>query len=333
MAIRLKFVVVFGCLVARLVASGNLAGQDREVLPPERRTNGEQTIRAFQSITRKAENSIVEIHAGSEIVALGTVVAPQWIVTKASELSGRRPVVQFPDGTTAEVQIRGEDDDLDLALLEVSARKLIPIPWAEDSRVELGEWVTAPAVTGSARAGVIGAPRRAVQRAGGALGIRLATDPSNNQSGARIVQVYSESAAESAGLEENDVIIALDDTSIDSTDRLIELVRQCNPGDTILLRLKRHGEELELQATLGYRAVFDRFDRNQMMSGKTSKRRTGFKEVIQHTVPLDPHLVGGPLLNLEGKAIGINIARVDRVTTYALPAELVQSALQRLSNP
>jgi hypothetical protein len=32
--------------------------------------------------------------------------------------------------------------------------------------------------------------------------------------------------------------------------------------------------------------------------------------------------MGGPLFNLVGKCIGINIARVDRVSTYALPAYL-----------
>ena len=31
--------------------------------------------------------------------------------------------------------------------------------------------------------------------------------------------------------------------------------------------------------------------------------------------------MGGPLATLEGKVVGINIARVDRVTTFALPVE------------
>ena len=35
---------------------------------------------------------------------------------------------------------------------------------------------------------------------------------------------------------------------------------------------------------------------------------------------LQPWLCGGPLVNLDGEAIGLNIARAGRVTTYALPA-------------
>jgi hypothetical protein len=35
-------------------------------------------------------------------------------------------------------------------------------------------------------------------------------------------------------------------------------------------------------------------------------------------------------VNLDGKAMGLNIARASRVTTYALPATLVQRILESL---
>jgi hypothetical protein len=35
-------------------------------------------------------------------------------------------------------------------------------------------------------------------------------------------------------------------------------------------------------------------------------------------------------VNLDGKAIGLNIARASRVSTYALPARFVQEILLRL---
>ena len=40
--------------------------------------------------------------------------------------------------------------------------------------------------------------------------------------------------------------------------------------------------------------------------------------------------MGGPLLDLEGMALGVNIARSDRVTTFALPSELVLETIMRL---
>ena len=39
---------------------------------------------------------------------------------------------------------------------------------------------------------------------------------------------------------------------------------------------------------------------------------------------------GGPLVNLDGKVIGLNIARASRFATYALPAPLARQILARL---
>jgi len=39
---------------------------------------------------------------------------------------------------------------------------------------------------------------------------------------------------------------------------------------------------------------------------------------------------GGPLMNLDGKAVGLNIARAGRVASYALPSSVVLPAIARL---
>ena len=56
-------------------------------------------------------------------------------------------------------------------------------------------------------------------------------------------------------------------------------------------------------------------------NGGVSLRNDNFPEVLQHDIPLLPADMGGPVATLEGKVVGINIARVDRVTTFALPVE------------
>jgi serine protease Do len=45
---------------------------------------------------------------------------------------------------------------------------------------------------------------------------------------------------------------------------------------------------------------------------------------------LAPSDCGGPLVDLSGKAIGLNIARAGRVESFALPAALVKKALPDL---
>lgn len=52
--------------------------------------------------------------------------------------------------------------------------------------------------------------------------------------------------------------------------------------------------------------------------------------VLQHDTPSRHTLMGGPLLNLKGELIGMNIARVNRAENYALPISVVQESVQRI---
>ena len=54
-----------------------------------------------------------------------------------------------------------------------------------------------------------------------------------------------------------------------------------------------------------------------------SGRRDGFPTVIPHDADLTPENCGGPLFDLEGKFVGLNIARNSRVRSYAIPASRV----------
>jgi S1-C subfamily serine protease len=93
---------------------------------------------------------------------------------------------------------------------------------------------------------------------------------------------------------------------------------------------------LDFLVTLGHRSVtFDLFNRNLQMSGPVSKRKDNFPMILQHDLPLEREAMGAPLFDIEGKCIGFNIARVDRVTVYALPSsdikQKVDSFLDNLS--
>jgi serine protease Do len=41
-------------------------------------------------------------------------------------------------------------------------------------------------------------------------------------------------------------------------------------------------------------------------------------------------VVGGPLLDLDGRCIGMNIARANRAESYAIPAEELKELAERL---
>ena len=68
------------------------------------------------------------------------------------------------------------------------------------------------------------------------------------------------------------------------------------------------------------------------MGGALSLRNANFPAVLQHDTVLTPAMVGGPLVTLDGTAVGINIARAGRVESYALPADVVTALLPDLKS-
>lgn len=70
-------------------------------------------------------------------------------------------------------------------------------------------------------------------------------------SGARIEELEKGSAAAEAGLEQGDVITAIDDHRIDDTEALIATVRSYRPGDTVKITYQRGGKDSSTDLKLG----------------------------------------------------------------------------------
>jgi serine protease Do len=66
------------------------------------------------------------------------------------------------------------------------------------------------------------------------------------------------------------------------------------------------------------------------MGSTLSNRRGGFPFILQHDSILKHTDCGGPLVDLDGQVVGINIARAGRVETYAIPADEVRLLLPNL---
>ena len=63
--------------------------------------------------------------------------------------------------------------------------------------------------------------------------------------------------------------------------------------------------------------------RRERLEGDRSDLRGGFPSAMQHDVVLSPSECGGPLFDLEGRAVGLNIARAGRVASYAVPGDRI----------
>jgi membrane-associated protease RseP (regulator of RpoE activity) len=71
---------------------------------------------------------------------------------------------------------------------------------------------------------------------------------------ALVTEVVEDSPAEESGVEVSDIIIGIDGTALDSDHDLAEIVRECDPGDEVVLTIiRRDGDTtiLELEVTLG----------------------------------------------------------------------------------
>lgn len=319
-----------------LVAS--LSGFSQAVLKSDLRTNGKETRKAFaplQDVLGEASAVIyeAETYGGRRHVFFGTVVSPSGhILTKASELvpDGQYSVRIGPD-LYKEVTLIRQNEEWDVALLKVEASDLPTARWAETSDIPQGSWVIA---NGSptrkmrrVRVGVLSANSRAIQPLDATLGIYL--DQTKNE--LIISDVLEKGGAADAGLEVGDQILEVDGKEMASIQDFIEVFEGKPAGSKIDVKVQRGEEELTIK-DIELREPTDvfedkRMDRNDAMSGEFSLRRADFPKIIQHTVHATPRSIGGPVLTLDGKCIGMNIARADRVTTFAIPVENLRELL------
>tara|TARA_Y100000588_G_scaffold85032_2_gene90106 strand:+ start:1973 stop:2998 length:1026 start_codon:yes stop_codon:yes gene_type:complete len=320
-------------LLCFLLSFAPLPAIDR--LPDEQHRNGKDTLEAFEESSKAGLGSTVRLVRNGRSLAMGTIVSKQGhVITKASVCIGAQEAI-LADGTKYKVRIRGRDKETDLALLKIKgAEDLTPISWADEENPAEGSWLVAADPTlKRLKVGVVGAKSRPIDRVGGVIGVILGRD-GEELGGVMIERVMPRSAGAAAGLENGDVITTVDRQKVTSREKTIELVGANDPGEVVAIQVKRGEKTLSFRVTLGHRSVtFEQFDRNARMSGRVSKRKDNFPMIIQHDVSLPPTAMGGAVLNLNGKALGVNVARVDRVTTYALPAKYVREIFEKLRRP
>jgi serine protease Do len=294
-------------------------------------------LEAFREVVAASAYSTVRIRSAGKDVALGTVVGYDgWILTKASELEGK-VVCRLRDGREMPARVVGVQESFDLAMLKIEVEGLTPIQWRESKTAAVGDWLATPGMEEDPVAvGVLGVGTRKITGAelarraplrSGFLGIELASEKKS----VMVSKVIQKSAAAKAGFKAEDRILAVSGTPITNRDTLFEVLRKARPGDKVVVRVKRDEEELELKVTLGKKPLDHQSFQNQLGS-ELSNRRYGFPMILQHDTVLRPSDCGGPIVDLNGQVLGINIARAGRTETYAIPSEVVQSLLDDLKS-
>jgi serine protease Do len=318
---------IAGLLMLGLVAGMPLAGSasDRQ---------HKTVLSAFREIVTEPTKSTAQIYCDGYRAALGTIVRSDgYIVTKASELKGKIECQLSTSSKKYEAQEVARDSATDLAILKINAQDLPAIQWISGAVPPVGSWLATPGVNSTPVAiGVLSVAARQISPPQAALGIRLDTTDDL----ARIAAVEDGMAADRAGLKAGDVIRQVNGKEIKGAGQLKQTITSYQPGDKVTLVIERQGKEQTAYATLGNMAQLTHGDRAEFqnsLGGALSERRAGFPLAIQHDSVLKPADCGGPLVDLDGKAVGLNIARAGRVESYALPASIVRETIDRLLQP
>jgi serine protease Do len=284
----------------------------------------------FASIVAKANESTVRVRCDDKDTALGTVVfADGYILTKASELKGR-VTVRMSDGTEQDAEIVAVHKPTDLALVKVDTDNLHPVSFGSTKRVLVGNLIAAASTgMGPQSAGIVSVIPRNLR---GYLGVFLArVDPDSG--GAKVDDIATDGAADGAGIKKGDVICELNGKTITGEQALRKLLETYKPGDEVRIKLQREGKEIEKKLMLGGPGTPptsgpNRGDiQNTLGNHKLSVRRTGFPTILQTDMILKPEQCGGPVVDLDGKVLGVSIARAGRVETWVLPSETITPLL------
>jgi len=308
----------------------------QQSLESEFRTTGPAVTAAFEEQRAVLQTSSAVIYSDRRQVNYGVVISSGGhILTKASEVAGLDNLTVAVDRTHYdEVEVLATDPVWDVALLKIEADGLLPVEFAPTSAVPHGSWVVANGATSRIRrrvlAGIISANSRELPAMGGpALGLVIR----NEKEVVEIGEVVEGGGAAEAGLREGDVILSIEGHPIGKIEDVAEALEERKAGDLVEVVCRRGEEEITVHVLLAAKGemFMDSMNRNDMMSGDFSRRRSGFPRVIQHDILGNSEVTGGPLLDLEGRCIGMNIARANRAESFGIPVEELREIADRLT--
>jgi serine protease Do len=295
-----------------------------------------QLVPLFKPVVAKVNESTVRIKCNDKDAVLGTIVdADGLILTKLSELKGT-VFVRLPDGTEYEASTVAAHKETDLALLKVDVKGLKPVKFTDTMKVPQGQWVAASGPTSDpVSVGIVSVMTRKLTGRDanpGYLGIIPIDekDNSGNQIGARITWLNPTGVAQKTGLKIDDVIVEIDGKKVISQGTLRGILGKLKAGTPIEVTVNRAGEMKSFKLKLDSAPANPRGDTQNAMGSILSSRRIDFPLVLQTDMVLDAKDCGGPVVDLDGNVLGINIARAGRVETWVLPSEVIKPLLPDL---
>ena len=296
----------------------------------------QQVRRSFRSTVDETRQSTVRVLSKGKQIALGAIVDQAGLViSKSSEIVDEISC-QLPNYRHYRATVIARDTDHDLALLKLEGKlpdAIVTIGWSDSPAPSVGSWLATVDLSQDPIAiGVVSVMPRRIEHERGFLGIGL----DQGDEGAEINEVIEDSSAKIAGLTVGDVITHVNDKRVKRRADLMRRIGRMRPGDAVMLRGSRNGKDLEVKAVLGRLGMSgeraSRLSRMNALGGPLSTRRADFPLALQHDTVLKPHQCGGPIVDMDGNVVGINIARAGRTSSLALPSDAVAAVVDHWKN-
>jgi serine protease Do len=324
-----------------VLAAVPLAAQTEEVpllRPEEKAVVDAQAVgfnQALEPVIATAAKSTVRVWAGKTRLAYGTVVGDgRTVLTKFSEVAraGGRLVVDTGAGSARPAKLSGLYQDEDIAVLTIEGEPFTPVVWHREP-LRLGAFLTAPQPGGKPAAfGVVSVLERSLRETDKAY-LGVMSDFAFPGPGVKVTEVKEGSGAAAAGLREGDVILRLNDRKISGLLELRATMKDIEPNEEVRIEVDRNGETIVLKAVLGNRPNLPQFSNARLrtmerMGTNLNRVRDDFPNAIQTDMRPNPNQVGGPVVDLEGRVVGITLARADRTRSFVMPAAAVARMLE-----
>lgn len=308
---------------------------------------------SLDSITDATIKSVVRLEGENGSYILGTLVSTNGMIVSKYSAAKQMNRCVFSDGKSWPFRIVNFDQKKDLCLIRVNRNGLTPIKFRSDlnRKHQIGTASQSfhpvsliPPSSGSlalsvghlknvAAFGMVTMGRHDFQIAQPEcpdcvdMGITVSPYPSltrvngvvyPQRRGIKVLRVYPRSAGESLGLLVDDLVNTINGVRVTERQILDRETKKIRAGDVMTMKIFRKGYPRELTYKIPNvrKTLYDRWG-----GGPYSERRFGFGPVIVHDSVLDPQDCGGPLVNVEGHVIGLNIARSMRVASFAINIE------------
>lgn len=296
------------------------------------------SLKAFEELTHPFNNSIVRFWRRGRQIVSGTIVTSDGlIVTKSSELMSRNFEVELPNGDRVPGRVVKRIPENDLLFVKVDSH-FPPVNFdhppetaKEISAMPLGSLVVAVGYQGKPVAmGVRSVQVRNLSEAGYAvLGVHLGTE----QDDLSIKRFTRGSAARKSGMRRGDRIVKINQETIENLDQLRAKLHSLTPNTRVPIEFEREGRVAATLVKLGSSiARADQAAAGYPQGGRLSRKRLEFTDALQTDTPFAPKDTGTPLVDLQGRVLGLNIARAGRIKSYTLPGKTIMDAIKDIQS-